>query len=252
MGVQGRTDFANYPFILSGVSFVRDSLTLLQDAGRATVLALYTIMARLAVTVPTTGTGAVTNAAGIGTVTAVGLIPGVGVFPRIGTWVLECTAAVANGGTFKLTDPGGNIVRSGLVITAGAGAATVFQLPEVGLKFTITDATTDFSVGETFTIAVTANGKWVPFDADGVNGAEIPAGILMCDSVTAAALVAGDVTMQTMLVGGCCVVDEDQIVIDDGVTTLSHQLTSGKTVREALQGLGIFTKGTLDIDLLEN
>lgn len=249
MAVQSSTSNLNFPFILSGVSFVRDSLTLLQDAARTLVLAIYTIMAQVAVTVPTTGTADGGNT-GNGTVTGVALIAGL--LPRVGTWTLECITAVADGGVFKLTDPGGNIIRNDLAMTAGAGLATTFYVPEVGLTFIITDAATDFIVGDKFTIAVTASGKWVPFDPDAVNGAQIPRGILLSDSVTAAALVAGDVVDQAILTGGGCTVDGQQIVFDDGVSTVDTVLAGGQTVRDALAIYGIFIEDTIDIDELEN
>lgn len=249
MSVQNSANQASLAFILSGVSLVRNGLTLLQDAGRAAVLAVYTIMARVAVTAPTTGTADVGNT-GDGTVTGVSLIAGT--LPRVGTWVLECIAAVANGGTFKLTDPGGNIIRNDLVMTAGAGAATTFYIPEVGLTFIITDGAVDFIVGDEFTIAIAASGKWVPFDPDAVNGGQIPRGVLLVDSVTAAALVAGDVTDQSILTGGCCTVDNQQIIFDDGVSTLDTVLAGGKTVRDYLADVGIFVEDTIDIDGYEN
>lgn len=248
MAVQNSSNQSNFPFILSGVSLVRNGLTLLQDAGRAAVLAVYTVMARVAVTVPTTGTAGANT--GNGTVTGVALASGV--LPRVGTWTLEAIAAVANGGTFKLTDPGGNIVRNNLVMTVGAGAATTFYLPEVGLTFIITDGSTDFIVGDKFTIAVAASGKWVPFKPDAVNGGQTPRGVLLVDSVTAAALVAGDVTGQSILTGGACTVDSQQIVFDDGVSTLDTVLAGGKTVRDYLADVGIFTEDTIDIDGYEN
>lgn len=249
MSVQNSANQANFPFILAGLSLVRDGLTLLQDAGRVAALAVYTVMARVAVTVPTTGTADAGNT-GNGTVTGVALIAGT--LPRAGTWVLECTAAVLNGGTFKLTDPGGNIIRNNLVLTAGAGVATTFYIPEVGLKFIITDGATDFIVGDKFTIAATASGKWVPFNPDAVNGGQIPRGILLVDNVTAAALVAGDVTGQTILTGGACTVDSQQIIFDDGVSTLDTVLAGGKTVRDYLAEIGIFSEDTIDIDGYEN
>lgn len=249
MTVQDRLDQTNFPFILQGTSLTQDNETLLQDAGRAAALAVFTILGRVAVTAPTTGTADAGNT-GDGTVTAVALIAGT--LPREGTWELECTVAAANGGTFKLTDPGGNIVRNNLVMAAGAGASTVFYVPEAGLTFTITDGATDFIVGDLFTIAIAASGKWVPFDPDAVNGGQVPRGVLLVDSVTAAALVAGDVTGQAILVGSNCMVDSQQLVFDDGVSTISTVLAGGQTVRDALASIGIFVESTIDIDALEN
>lgn len=248
MSVQAQLDQQNFPFILSGESFFLDNETLLQDAGRATALAVLTLMAKIPITVPTTGTADGGNT-GDGTVTSVAVAAGI--LPRIGTWELEVIATATNGGTFKLTDPGGNIVRNDLVMTAGAGAATTFYLPEVGLTFIITDGATDFASGDLFTIAITANGKWVPFDPDAVNGGAIPKGILLVDNVAAADLVAGDVTGQALLVGGACTIDSQQLVFDDGVSTVDTVLAGGKTVREALAEIGIFVESTIDIDELE-
>ena len=47
MSVQARTDLTNNPFVLSGTSFVRNDVTLLQDAGRSIPLEPFTVMARI-------------------------------------------------------------------------------------------------------------------------------------------------------------------------------------------------------------
>jgi hypothetical protein len=249
MAVQGRTDQKNFPFFLAGSTLSRDAETLLQDAGRVIALAVYTLMARIACIVPTTGTADAGNT-GDGTVTVVGLIAGT--LPRVGTWVLECIVATAHGGTFKLTDPGGNIVRNDLVLAAGAGLATEFYIPEVGLKFTITDAGTDFASGDIFTIAITAGTKWVPFSADGINGSQIPRGIFIGDDVTAAALVAGDVVNQPIIVAGVGAAFDSSLLVIEGGATLDTVLANGQTVREALYALGFYAEETLDINVLEN
>jgi len=48
MPVQSERDSSNVPFILSGISFVSEAETLLQDAGRATPLVYGTLMAKVA------------------------------------------------------------------------------------------------------------------------------------------------------------------------------------------------------------
>jgi len=68
-----------------------------------------------------------------------------------GDWVLECTAASENAGTFSLTDPDGTVVST-TVVASAAGA--VFD--EGGLTGKLTDGETDFAVGDTFTITVPA------------------------------------------------------------------------------------------------
>lgn len=246
MTVQVSTNNSTVPLIRSGQTFAREAETIIQDAARSTVLQFGTLLGQIPVTLPTTGTADVGNT-GDGTVTSVAVAAGG--FPREGVWELECTVAATNGGTFKLTDPGGNIVANDLVMTAGAGAATVFIV--AGMTFTITDGTTDFAQGDLFTIAATASGKWTPFDEDAVSGAEIPAGIYLGADIAAATLVAGDVTDIPILVGGSCTVDADQLTIE-GTATLDSVLANGKTIRGTLYEIGIFAEDTIDIDGYEN
>lgn len=246
MAVQSRADQQNFPFILSGEVFSR-TVTFLQDAGRAAALVFGTVMAKVMTTIPTTGTADAGNT-GDGTVTAVSA--GAGGFPIIGEYVLENTLAVADGGVFKLTDPNGNIVATQLTMTVGAGLATVFVAG--GLTFTITDGATNFALADSFIIDVTANGKWVPFDPTAVDGSQIPSGIFVGDDIAAASLVAGDVTDQAVYVGGCATFDTQQIVFDDGTSTLATVLENGQTVQDALDSIGLFSELTVDIDELEN
>lgn len=248
--LQGRTDFTNYPLFLYGSTNARDNETILQDAGRVTVLKSQTLMARICVAAAAAGVADAGNAANTGTVTGVALIAGT--LPKVGAWVLACTVAAANGGTFKLTDPDGNIVRNDLVMAAGAGLATTFYVPEVGLKFVITDGAVDFLVGEKFTVAITAVNKWAPFNPAAVNGAQIPRGIFIGDDIAAATLAAGDVVGQPILVYGHeAIFDDSQLTIENAAT-LATVLPGGDTVREALYKLGFFAKGATDVDYLEN
>jgi hypothetical protein len=342
MTVQASANNSSVPFIRSGPSFVRDSETLLQDAGRTTVLENLTLLARNAVTVPVTGTADAGNT-GDGTVTGVALSPGT--IPRIGIWELECTAIgtdaasgtaaftgtgngtasavtvgsltivgdyiltcvdatvsgseifqpvdpngvvlenltvgvaylndhfgltltdgatdfivgdvwtltmiAEHGGTFKLIDPGSNIIAADLVMNPGAGTATTFTVADAGLTLVITDGATDFAVTDLFTITITANGKWVPFDEDSIDGAQIPRGILLTGPVTAAALVAGDVVDQAILAGGTCTIDVDQLVIE-GTATVNTVLSGGQTISDMLAAIGIFLEDTVDITEFEN
>lgn len=71
-----------------------------------------------------------------------------------GAYKLVLNTAVANGGVWTLTDPLGNVLSTTVTQTVGAGTATAFTVN--GLTFTITDGTTDFGVGATFTITVPA------------------------------------------------------------------------------------------------
>lgn len=206
-------------------------------------------MARVGATIATTGT-AVSGNTGTGTVTAVALIGGI--LPKAGTWVLTCVEKISNGGRFSITDPDGNVLRNNLTMTAGSGVSTTFYLPEIGMKFTITDAT-DFEVNDAFNLVVTAVDKWVPFDPAGAPGYRTPKGIFMGDEIAAADLVAADVANQPILIGGAgCVIDGSQLVFDASVSSLAVSLETisvGKSVRDHLYNIGIFPEDTIDIDV---
>lgn len=174
-------------------------------AGAGTLLA-GTILARKAVadavTVADVGTPT-----GDGTVTAAIVVAG-SVVPIVGAYVLECVEAIINGGVFKLEDPNGAQVAGNLILTVGAGAATVFEA--AGLQFTVTDGTTDFVAGDGYTLTVAADGKLVPFALAGAGGAQIPKAILL-DALTAAG--AGNLPARPIIGGrlraGALVIDAD-------------------------------------------
>jgi hypothetical protein len=68
---------------------------------------------------------------------------------QVGVYNAVCVAAATNAGSFLVTDPGGVVV----------GTATVdVEFVGDGLTFTIADDTTDFVVGDAFTITVTESG----------------------------------------------------------------------------------------------
>lgn len=112
-----------------------------------------------------TVTASAITGTGNGTLTAMS-VTGVAV---PGAYTLTVIATATNGGTWRLTDPNGSIVSSTLVMTAGVGAATVFNVG--GLQFTITDGTTDFGLGASFTMTVPATSvnlvsKWKGLSAN--------------------------------------------------------------------------------------
>ncbi|MFN3624620.1 MAG: phage tail sheath subtilisin-like domain-containing protein [Hyphomicrobium sp.] len=78
-----------------------------------------------------------------------------------GDYRVECVTAAANGGTFNVIDPSGNVVGQATVGVAYAGP----------IKFTIADGATDFAVGDGFTVSVAITG------GDGV-GAVVEATVL--------------------------------------------------------------------------
>lgn len=162
-----------------------------------------TLLARLATTLSVTAS-AVTGT-GNGTVTSASVVEGP-VVPLVGAYVLRATAAATHGGTFRLEDPNGAVVASGLVMTAGAGVATVMEAG--GLQWTVTDGSTDFAVGDTFTLTVASNGKLVPFNPAGAGGAQRPVAVLTYDVTRA---TSGDERIRALVAG---VVNRNALIID--------------------------------------
>lgn len=74
---------------------------------------------------------------------------------KIGTYTLRCTAAAANGGTFRLEDPDG--IPLGDFVLPGAAGGSIAIAEHI--KGTLTDGATDFIVGDGFDITVTAAAK---------------------------------------------------------------------------------------------
>lgn len=235
-----QTDYSIDGFKVGGTLFSRYPELIEQDAGRATPLAQYTVMGKKAVTVPTTGTADGGNT-GNGTVTAVTAAGAL----TVGTYELECTFAVTNGGVFKLTDPNSNIIADNLTLRVGAGLLTTFVVG--GLKFTITDGATDFAAADLFTIAVTANSKYVPLDPAGLDGSGAFAGIFMGDAILAATIVAGDVTVAIVTHGDGAIVSADKLVFENSAA-LTTLLPSGKTLREEMAALDISVATRYDFD----
>lgn len=186
--------------ILEGGRFRDDTLTV---AGAGTVLE-GTILARKAVADAVVAAADGGNT-GDGTVTLATVAAGQ-VVPVVGAYVLTVTGAVTNGGILKLEDPNGALVASDLIMTAGAGASTVFEV--AGLEFTVTDGAADFIVGDFFTLTVAADGKLVPYAIAGAGGAQIPKAVLTYDVTTTGA---GDVAIRDMVSGA---VRAERLVID--------------------------------------
>jgi hypothetical protein len=81
------------------------------------------------------------------------------------------TAAAGNSGVFSVRAPDGGLLPDATVAVAYAND---------NINFTINDGSTDFVVGDSFTITVAAgSGKVVALDPDGVNGANHAAGIMV-------------------------------------------------------------------------
>lgn len=165
-----------------------------------------TILARRSVA--TAVTASAVTGTGNGTVTLATVVGGTSV-PIAGAYVLTVVDDTAtHGATWKLVDPNGGLVTDGLVMTAGAGLATVFEAG--GLQFSITDGSTDFVNGDTATLTVAADGDLVPFTPSGAGGAQIPCAVLTYDAVKASS---GDLPVRALISGN---VNRNRLVIDAG------------------------------------
>ncbi len=96
-----------------------------------------------------------------------------------GAYTLAITEAAANGGKFELTSPVGALVGEGTVGQAFNGG---------GLTFTLGDGSTDFIVGDGFTLTVQANlGEYTAYDDDGTDDGRRAASGILFASVDATA-----------------------------------------------------------------
>jgi hypothetical protein len=88
-----------------------------------------------------------------------------------GSYLLAITEATANGGKFEVHTPTGQLLGEGTVGQAFTGG---------GITFTLSDGSTDFAVGDGFTLAVKANlGEYTAYDDDGTDdGRRAASGIL--------------------------------------------------------------------------
>lgn len=118
-----------------------------------------------------TGTAAATaggSNTGNGTVTVDASTPVIAK-GQIGTYTATCITAAVNGGTFRVTDPSGNVLGDVAVAATFANQ----------IKFVINDGATDFVVGDTFTILTTITSvAYELLDLAATDGSQHAAGIL--------------------------------------------------------------------------
>lgn len=144
------------------------------------------------------------NAANTGTIASVAI----GAAAKVGAYKVVIIEPATNAGKFQVEDPDGVIVGTGTVAVEFVGG---------GLTFTVTDGSQDFVAGEGFTITVAAgDGKYVAFDPDATNGADVVAGVLygdVADSASnqeAVAIVRLAEVSEAKLVG----LDEDGVAVE--------------------------------------
>jgi hypothetical protein len=87
---------------------------------------------------------------------------------KAGIYAVRCTIAAANGGTFRVFDPAGDVL----------GDVAVAQTFSDQIKFVIADGATDFVVGDEFDVNVSAvSHSYVPVNPTATDGTQIAAGI---------------------------------------------------------------------------
>jgi len=139
-------------------------------------------------------------------------------------------------------------------------AVIAFILAGLGLNKTdqilLTDAgrTTPLVFG-TLLAKVAATQKWVPFISEtATDGTASPQGIYIGADITAADIVAGDITDLSVLTGDA-VVDVNQLVIENSKTLdtiIGVTSVNARTVRDQLAFRGIFAEDTVNISSFEN
>lgn len=92
-----------------------------------------------------------------------------------GVYTLRCIEAVTNGGKFQLKDPRGVSLGTYIIVAGAGGTVTV----DNQIKGVLTDAGTDFVVGDGFDITISALvEKAVEYNPAGTDGSQFAAGIL--------------------------------------------------------------------------
>lgn len=153
-------------------------------------------------------------------------------FKNNGAYLIKCTATATNGGTFTVTDPDGTVIGTLVLPGTSTGSATFwheqisFKIADATdfalndlftlywfesdhLSFVIWDGSTDFIVGDYFTMTVAlANEECKLVNRDNVDGSQYVHAILADDvdassaAVKSIAYVAGQFDERSLYFGG--------------------------------------------------
>ena len=145
---------------------------------------------------------------------------------------------IAEGGTFKLEDPNGNLVAVNLSMSGAPLGTNTFV--GHGMTFIVTDGATDFIVGDKFALTITDAGHtWQPFAIDAIDGLQFPRGVLPEEMVQ----VGAGSPQRRMLIEG--EVYFDKLVIDAGGTVTAD-------IVAALRAEGIIARINVENRELDN
>ncbi len=166
-----------------------------------------------------------------------------GIAAEMNAQLTDCSVAVVGGQVKVLSDSTG--VSSSIAI--GTGTATLTWAAAVA-------GTLGEGVPTNTVVALNpATNKWVALtDVTASDGTEFPRGVFIGDAITGAAIAAGDIADQLVMVSGPGTVDEDLLNFQNSIV-LSDEITNlNITVRSALTSIGIAPEKTLYVSQLEN
>ena len=125
----------------------------------------------------------------------------VGGTAKVGTYTLKVTKAATNAGDFRVSDPSGYVVGLGTVAVAFSAG---------GLSFTLADGSTDFAVGDTFSIEVTGTEKYKVAVQTATDGTAVADAIVIQET----AVPATTDTSVLVLVKGPAAVSKSALILD--------------------------------------
>jgi len=145
-----------------------------------------------------------------------------GVAALPGNYVLTCKTKVSNAGVFTVVDPRGLPLPDLTVAVAYAGDH---------INCTLADGSTDFEVGDKFTIAVSVSSEIGEFNPAASDGLQFAAGVLVEAADASAA------TKQTVIIAREAIVSRPALVWKSGATAPQKAIAIGQ-----LKTLGILVR----------
>lgn len=197
------------PFVESG--FHRKAVTAYESGAKT-----YTIGTVLGKTLVNGSAAAVAGATNTGNGT-MGTIT-VSSHARIGHYTLRITAASSNAGAFELRNAAGALQGTGNVASAFVGA---------GLAFTLADGSTDFAVGDVFSITVTGTEKYKILENTTGDGSAVFAGFYLGTPSGGFASTSVAATTDTTVIvlerGPGVIVDKSQLTFGASIDTAAEK-----------------------------
>ena len=95
---------------------------------------------------------------------------------------------------------------------------------------------------------VAASGGYVPLDATASDGRQYPSGIYNGLGVAAADIVAGDVELMEIVIGGDGKIIEEELIFENSETLATVIDGEGRTVQDYLNDKGLFFRSVTDAD----